>query len=84
MTIAETILVNELKEIKNLLADQDYLYCRDSEDAAQRIGLTNTRDLKKLHEMGVLPRYERGKSFRYKKTDCIKVAAMLDNNEIKL
>ncbi len=84
MSEAETILVSELKEIKNLLASNQTDYC-DAKEACRIIGLTNVRYLKQLSEdKNVLPRYPRVKSFIYKKSDCYKVAAMLDSKQIIL
>jgi hypothetical protein len=85
MTTEEAIL-QELKTISSaLLANQtDYA---DSEEAARIISLKNTRDLKRLNEMQILPRYPRGKGgkgYVYKKKDCHRVAAMLDENKISL
>lgn len=82
MTIDQQI-VGILSEIRNGLLSTQTDYC-DTQEAARIIGLNNTRDLKKLYDQGVLPRYQRGTAYKYKKTDCHKVAAMLDNNQIQL
>lgn len=81
MSEAETILINTLQEIKTLLASNQTDYC-NSEEACRIMGLTNVRDLKQLYDKGFLPRYPRGKSYMYKKTDCYKVASRLDDKQI--
>lgn len=76
-------IVTLLSEIRNGIFSGQTDYC-DTQEAARIIGLNNTRDLKRLYEQGVLPRYPRGTGFKYKKTDCHKVAAMLDNKQITI
>lgn len=76
-------ILQELKGIRAALLSNQTDYC-ETEEASRIIGLNNTRDLKKLHDQGVLPRYSRGTGYKYKKSDCYKVAALLDNNQITL
>ena len=81
MTEIETI-IHEIRELKNVLGSNQTDYC-DTEEAS-RILAVPSRHLKKLHEEFGLPRYPRVKSFVYKKTDCYRYAAMLDNKTIML
>lgn len=78
MTATEQILM----DIKNLLSSNQSDYC-DTEEAS-RIMKLPARHLKRLHKEFGLPRYPRVKSFVYKKTDCYKYAAMLDQGTITL
>jgi len=75
-------VVAELREVKVLLASNQTDYC-DTEEAARIIAIP-ARHLKALHEKHGLPRYQRVKSYVYKKTDCYKYAALLDSNAIVL
>lgn len=77
-------ILNTLKNIERLFSLQQSEYC-DTREAAIRIGLDDPRGLKELHDMGVLPRYQRkGTSFKYKKSDLDKVAKALDNGTVTL
>lgn len=76
-------ILTKLSSIEHLLASQQTDYC-DTEEASRIIGVSNTRDLKQLYDAGYLARYPRGKGFVYKKTDCYKVASLLDNKTIVL
>lgn len=77
-------ILKTLQSIEGLLAGQQTEYC-DTQEAARIIGLDNPDDLKQLHDMGVLPRYQRkGRTFKYKKAECKKAAQALDNGTIKL
>lgn len=78
MTATEQLLT----EIKNLLSTNQSDYCNTEE--AARILAIPARHLKQLHEKEGLPRYPRIKSFVYKKSDCYKYAAMLDQGTITL
>jgi hypothetical protein len=71
-----------LTEIKHLLASNQTDYC-DTAEAARIIAIPQ-RHLKVLHVKHGLPRYQRVKSYVYKKTDCYKYAALLDSNTITL
>ncbi|CAB4127081.1 hypothetical protein UFOVP87_43 [uncultured Caudovirales phage] len=77
-----TAIENTLNEIKDLLASNQSDYC-NTEEAARILAIPQ-RHLKALHEKHGLPRYQRVKSFVYKKTDCYKYAALLDSNTITL
>lgn len=76
-------IVELLSDIRKGILSSQSDYC-DTDEAARIIGLDNTRYLKRLFEQGVLPRYPRGTGYKYKKTDCYRVAALLDNNQIKI
>lgn len=56
-------------------------YC-NGDQAAAILGFNNKRCLKKLYEMQLLPRYYRENGgFRYKKSDCKRIATLLDSKE---
>lgn len=77
-------ILKTLKNIESLLSGQLSEYC-DTREALAIMGLTNSRDLKALSDMGVLPRYQRTPgSYKYKKSDCKKVAQALDNGTITI
>lgn len=75
-------IVTELQKLQTLLAANQSDYC-DTEEAA-RIMAVPERQLKILHERYGLPRYKRVKHFVYKKVDCYRYAALLDNQDIVL
>ena len=75
-------IVTELQKLQTLLAANQSDYC-DTEEAA-RIMAVPERKLKVLHERYGLPRYQRVKHFVYKKTDCYRYAALMDNQSIVL
>lgn len=80
MTEDTVILAGKLDKLIDLLAPTDYC---DTAGALQIIGLKNLRDLKKLNEQGILPRFKRtGRNYVYKKSDCKRAAEMLDNKEV--
>jgi hypothetical protein len=83
MTLTKEI-ITELNSIKVLLASNQTDYCMDSQEAMRIIGITNSRQLKELHDAGFLPRYDRGAGFVYKKSDCYKAANALDVKFITL
>lgn len=74
-------ILTTVRSIKNLLESNQTDYC-DSDEASRIIAVTNKRDLKYLHDIKELPRYPRGNGFVYKKKDCYKVAAKLDDKTI--
>ncbi|MES2138655.1 MAG: hypothetical protein V4511_03035 [Bacteroidota bacterium] len=76
-------IVKALVDIKHLLSSNQSDYC-ETEEALRIIGLNNYRYLAQLHKKNMLPRYPRGDGFKYKKADCYKVAAALDNQQIVL
>lgn len=78
----QTEILKELKIISTLLASNQSDYC-DTEEASRIIAIPS-RHLKALHEKHGLPRYQRVKSYVYKKTDCYKYASMLDSQTIVL
>lgn len=82
MSIEEKI-AHELVEIKNILASNQSDYC-DTDEACRIIGLSNYRYLGQLYTREILPRYNRAEGYKYKKSDCYKVAAALDNKTIVL
>lgn len=75
-------VVKELKELKEILGSSQSDYC-DTEEASRILAIPS-RHLKQLHEKHGLPRYQRVKSYVYKKTDCYKYAALLDSQSIAL
>jgi hypothetical protein len=77
-----TEILKELKELKQILASNQSDYC-DTEEASRIIAIPS-RHLKALHEKHGLPRYQRVKSYVYKKKDCYKYAALLDSQTIVL
>lgn len=77
-----TEILLELKSISSLLASNQSDYC-DTAEAARIIAIPQ-RHLKALHEKHGLPRYQRVKSYVYKKSDCYKYAGLLDSNTIVL
>lgn len=79
----EEKIVEKLDDIAKLLASNQSDYC-ESDEACRIIGVNNTRYLTQLHTKGHLPRYQRGEGFKYKKSDCYKVAALLDSEKIVL
>lgn len=76
-------ILQTLQDIKQLLAANQSDYC-ETEEACRIIGVKNYRYLKQLNDRGLLPRYQRGDSFKYKKTDLYKIAAKLDSGAIVL
>lgn len=75
-------IVTELQKLQTLLAANQSDYC-DTDEAARIIAVPE-RQLKILHERYGLPRYKRVKHFVYKKVDCYRYAALLDNQDIVL
>ncbi len=70
------------KIVKLLEADQSD-YC-ESDEACRIIGVKNYRYLGQLNKNDLLPRYKRGEGFKYKKKDCLRIAAALDSQTIVL
>ena len=75
-------IITELQSLKQILASNQSDYC-DTDEAARIIAVPE-RQLKVLHERYGLPRYKRVKHFVYKKVDCYRYAALLDNQDIVL
>jgi len=75
-------IITELQGLKQILASNQSDYC-DTDEAARIIAVPE-RQLKILHERYGLPRYKRVKHFVYKKVDCYRYAALLDNQDIVL
>jgi len=75
-------IIKELQDLKAVIASNQSDYCNTSE--AARIMAVSERDLKKLHINYGLPRYQRVKHFVYKKVDCYRFAALMDNQTIVL
>lgn len=77
-------MTDVMDRVEKHLAAEKTDYC-DSQEAALIIGIDNIRDLKVLHEAGLLPRLPRkGNAYKYKKSDCLKAAEALDKGVIKL
>lgn len=56
-------------------------YCETAE-AAAILGFKDSRYIKKLYDLNLLPRYYReNNGFRYKKAECKKIALLLDSKE---
>lgn len=75
-------IIIELQSLKRILASNQSDYCDTGE--AARIMAVPERQLKILNERYGLPRYQRVKHFVYKKVDCYRYAALLDNQTIVL
>ncbi|MES3018184.1 MAG: hypothetical protein V4721_10415 [Bacteroidota bacterium] len=59
-------------------------YC-ETQEAAVILGFKDTRYVKKLYDLNLLPRYYReNNGFRYKKAECKKIALLLDSKEAGL
>ena len=79
-----TDIINAINGLRSALLNNQSDYC-ETQEACRIIGVNNIRALKHLNDKGVLTRYPReGKRFVYKKTECYKVAALLDNKTITL
>lgn len=75
-------LIKAIDKLCEVMGNNKTDYC-GSQEALLIIGLSNIRDLKKLNELGVLIRYKRkGSNYLYKKSECIKVAELLDLQKI--
>lgn len=74
------LIIQELRAIKYALEWGQSDYCDTTE--AARIMAIAPRHLKVLNEKYGLPRYQRVKSYVYKRKDCYSYAALLDNRTI--
>ena len=73
-TLRELRLLNQnIKTLISLNISEKVIWCETNE-ALLIMGRKNPRDLKKLVEQGVLTREKFGKSFKYKKSECHKIA----------
>lgn len=76
-------ILKELAGIRKLILGNQTDYC-ETEEACIIIGVNNPRYLAQLFRRNLLPRYERADGYKYKKSDCRKIASSLDSKTIVL
>lgn len=74
-------ILKTLKSINNKLEEDLSDYC-NANQAIALISLTKQQQLKYLLDHGFLFRYPRGNGFRYRRSECRKVAQKIDLGEI--
>lgn len=76
-------ILQELRLLRQTLESNQGDMCHSGE-AIRILCLSNVRDLKKLNDMGVLPRYIRGGTYVYKKAECYLLNEKLNTGDVSL
>lgn len=78
-----TELIKVLKDLRNLISENESDYC-NSKGAIHIMSLGDPRQLIWLVEKSFLMRYPRGNGFRFRKSECRMIAQAIDRSEISL
>lgn len=79
----EQEILKALKGLNLRIDEQESNYC-NAKQATIIMSLAKHEQLQWLVENNYLLKYPRGNGFRYRKTECRKVAEMIDREEIKI
>ncbi len=82
-TETEIELLKAIKGLNQRLDENESDYC-NSKQAIVILGLMEHQQIKYLVDKGFLGQYPRGNGFRYKKSECRKLAGIIDRGEIKI